>query len=232
MKDTDVEFISDRKLSRSIEVPKVEKLEHRVADRNARYRIEEEMLRACVSEGMSREQIMDHMEINNSQLTTIEKRLLANDGQRTLSMSTAQRYYQYFLKQEQCVRDLDYFVELTCDAVNKWKDAAEKLGSFDIARKTIGAMPSIQGAVIAVKAKSDIYDRTIKMGQELGIIAKRAKEIRVSGQLNLAALPTEQLKKVLEKKLDQFDKLVSEGKLPENYIKMLKGDVDEGECIR
>ena len=131
------------------------------------------------------------------------------------------------MRQEQCVRDLDYFISITCQAIKDWNDTAKAYNSTRAAKKMLGAAPSMQGAVLAVKAKSDIYDKTLKMGQEMGIIQKRAKEIRVSGQLNLAALPTEQLRETLARKLSQFEQLVQKGKLPKTYIKMLKEKTDD-----
>lgn len=222
----------DRKRSRAIAVPKRQAELSGSEDptnRRKRHRIEEELLRACIAEGMSREDIAAVMQLRDDQIATIEKRLLSNDGQRQLTLSTAHRYYIYCLQQEQCVRDLDYFVEASYQAIDAWNKAAKLYGSPGVARKVLGAAPSNQGAILAIKAKSEILDRTIKMGQDMGIIQKRAKEVRVSGQLNLAALPTEQLKKTLQKKLNQFEELVGKGKLPKQYIKMLEGKNDVGE---
>jgi hypothetical protein len=221
-----LEPVADRRRSRTIKVPKkvVEpgKKDEAVTARNKRQRIEEELLRACFAEGMQREEVMRLMDITEFQLAAIEKRLLANDGQRHLSMTAAHRYYIYALQQEQCVHDLDGFIQEAYDSIHNWNEAAKLYGSPGAARKVLGAAPSNQSAILAIKAKSEILDRTIKMGQEMGIIQKRAKEVRVSGQLNLAALPTEQLKKELSKKLDQFQELVGKGTVPDTYKRMLE----------
>jgi hypothetical protein len=85
---------------------------------------------------------------------------------------------------------------------------------------------------MAIKAKSDIFDRVIKTGQEMGIIEKRAKEMRVSGQINLAALPTERLKLLLQKRMQAFESLVKTGTLPAAFNKMLPpstGVIDDDE---
>jgi len=221
----------DRKRSTVITVPKNQPNSDRPAIRKAKHRIEEEMLRACLSEGMTREDIMVVMSLNESQVATIEKRLLANDGQKRLAMTTAHRYYVYCLQQEQCIRDLDYFVDETYRAIRNWNDAAKIYGSPGVARKILGNVPSTQSAVIAIKAKSDILERTIKTGQDMGVIQKRAKEVRLSGQINLAALPTEQLRKTLQKKMNQFEELVGKGTIPKMYIKMLEQGNDGRESV-
>lgn len=221
----------DRKRSSIITVPEKQSSNERPIIRKTRHRIEEELLRACFSEGMTREEIMVLMGLNDSQVATVEKRLLANDGQKRLAMTTAHRYYVYCLQQEQCIRDLDYFVEQTYRAIKNWNDAAKAYGTPGVARKVLGNAPSQQAAVIAIKAKSDIFDRTIKIGQDMGVIQKRAKEVRVSGQVNLAALPTEQLRKTLQKKLSQFEELVGKGTLPKMYIKMLEQGNDGRESV-
>jgi len=222
----------DRKRSRIIKVPKRQvplgAKDEKPFDRRKRMRIEEELLRACLAEGMTREDIMAVMDIRDDQLVAIEKRLLANDGQKRLTMSTAHLYYVYCLQQEQCLRDLDFFVDESYQSIANWNKAAKLYGSPGVARKVLGAAPNNQAAILAIKAKSEILDRTIKMGQDMGIIQKRAKEIRVSGDINLAALPTEQLRHVLQKKLSQFDQLVEQGELPKTYINMLEGRVDDG----
>lgn len=221
----------DRKRSNIIKPPPRTPEDTRPIIRKTRQRIEEELLRACIAEGMNREEIMVVMNLREDQIAIIEKRLLANDGQKQLAMTTAHRYYVYTLQQEQCLRDLDYFVEETYRSIKNWNNAARLYGSPGVARKILGTAPSPQAAVIAIKAKSEILDRTIKTGQDMGVIQKRAKEVRVSGQLNLAALPTEQLRKTLQKKLSQFDELVAKGTLPKMYINMLEQGNDGRESV-
>lgn len=221
----------DRKRSRLIKPPERSEADTRPIIRKTRQRIEEELLRACIAEGMNREEIMIVMGLRDDQVSVIEKRLLANDGQKQLAMTTAHRYYVYCLQQEQCIRDLDYFVEETYQSIKNWNKAAKLYGSPGVARKILGSAPSTQAAVIAIKAKSEIFERTIKTGQDMGVIQKRAKEIRVSGQVNLAALPTEQLRKTLQKKLSQFEELVDKGTLPKMYVKMLEQGNDGRESV-
>jgi hypothetical protein len=195
------------------------------------------MFRACVAEGLTKEDIIRVMQISDGSFVAIEKRVLANDGQRFLSKSSAHRYYEYCLQQEQCARDLDYFVQATYESVRAWQEAVRATGNLQpgeklVARKGLGPMPSPQAAILAIKARSEILDRVVKTGQDMGIIEKRARELRLSGQINLAALPTEKLRVFLEKKLNEMQKLVDKGDIPPTFRKMLKGQVagtDDGE---
>jgi hypothetical protein len=185
-----------------------------------RKQVEEEMMRVCISEGMTKHEIQTLMKISDAKYSLIEKRLIAEDGNTFLTKSSAHRYYEYMLRQEQNLRDLDFFVQSIHDEMQEWKEN-KRTNGFK------GKGPQIHPAIVAIKAKSDILERTIKAGQDLGIINKRAKEIRVSGQLNLAALPTEQLRVELQRKLDDFHNLTRKGTLPPVYRKMLGGPISE-----
>jgi len=187
-----------------------------------RWRVEEAMLRACVAEGMSRDQIKDTMNLNDHSLGIIEKRLLANDGQLVNNQSTSHKFYIYTLQQEQCARDLEYVLQLIIGDMENWNSAMSKLArNEDFDPRDMPSKPSPQAAVMAIRAKSEIYDKTIKTGQEMGIIEKRARELRLSGNLNLSALSTEELKNTLDKKLKDFHGLVGNGKLPAVYQRLI-----------
>jgi hypothetical protein len=202
-----------RHLSNSISIP-VKSSDDQRSDTIRRWRVEESMLRACISEGMSRDQIKEVMSLNEHGIGVIEKRLLANDGQIALNQSTAHRFYNYTLQQEQCVRDLEYIISMIVAEMEQSRDFSGE-GEFN---KRL----SPQAAIIAIKAKSEILDKVVKTGQDMGIIEKRARELRVSGNLNLATLSTDDLKKTLSDKLDEFQKLVGTGKLPSVYERLIR----------
>jgi hypothetical protein len=222
-----VKLPKNRKMSEVLGKP-VKHPEESKLDTKRRWRMEEELLRACISEGMSRSQIRKTIGVRETELCQIEKRLLANEGQPFINQSTAHRFYTYTLQQEQCVRDLEHVLSIIMSEMDLWATAYKKKvesGDDEDDEEGSGRLPpkpSSQAAVMAIKAKSELFDRTIKMGQELGLIEKRAKELRVSGNLNLAALPTEELRIVLSKKLKEFEKLVGEGKLPTVYERMIQ----------
>jgi hypothetical protein len=210
--------------------PRKAQADEKRSETKSRWRAEEELLRACISEGMTRTNMKQVMSMNERELAEVERRLLANEGQPFINQSTAHRYFTYALQQEQSLRDLEFLLDNIMQEVQLWHEAYEaKVKSkvtdedLDDESSKLPPKPSMQAAIMAIKAKSDIFERTIKMGQDLGLIEKRAKEMRVSGNLNLAALPTEELRTVLNKKLKEFEKLVDEGSLPTVYKKMIQG---------
>ena len=221
----DNESIKHRHKTKTIDKPTKTSNEN-IASLSRRRRIEEEMLRACFAEGMTRSEIYLAMNVSEATLNAIEKRLIANDGQRFLSQSTAHRYYLYCLQQEQCVKDLDFFVGVIHDAIQQWSDDQKANKDSKI------QPPNAQAAIIAIRAKSDIFDRVVKTGQEMGIIERRAKELRVSGQINLAALPTDKLKRLLVKRMDDMQKLVKSGKIPTAFTNMLPPRDEDNERTR
>jgi hypothetical protein len=223
-----VRIPTHRKLSEVLEVPeRGNSLAETKAGTVRRWRLEEELLRACLAEGMTRTYIKKILGVGDKDLGVIEKRLLANEGQPFINQSTAHRFFTYTLQQEQCVRDLEYVLSSIIAEMDMWNEAYQnrlndESDDEDGSSKPMPPKPSAQAAIMAIKAKSEIHDRTIRMGQDLGLIEKRAKELRVSGNLNLAALPTEELRVVLDKKLKEFQALVGEGRLPTVYERMIK----------
>lgn len=175
-----------------------------------------EMLRACISEGMTRSEIARIMRLERAELAALERKLIVDDAHPFLGIPGPHRYYTFVLQQEQCVRDLDFYIDAAYENVRSWRQMLQNLPENDEASRMrmIRDFPSYQSAIAAIRAKSDIMERIIKMGQEMGVIEKRAKEMRVSGQVNLAALPTEMLREELQKKLEQLQNLVEQKQTP------------------
>ena len=161
-------------------------------------------MRAFLAEGLSREDIKDRLGINDKVYDEIELNLLESEGAKFTNMGTAHRYYIYMLRMEQLVRELDQFTRLHMD---------------DDPRKS--------GVVGAIKAKANIYDNLMKMGQELGIIAKRARELRVLGEINLVALPNEEIRQLYEERMAWFDSVMrGTPELPPAYRNILQSAVE------
>jgi len=165
-------------------------------------------LRAFIAEGLSRAEIMERMGIDDARVyDKLEYRLMESDGARFVQMGTAHRYYIHSLRIEQLVRELDQFVR------THMKDDPRK-----------------SGVVGAIKAKAQFYKDLVVMGQELGIIDKRAKELRVLGEINLGVLPTEELGELLEKRLAWFkDVMTPPQKLPSAHGNILERSVEQVE---
>lgn len=205
-------IIPDRKRSRAIknEDGSLKKVEDGLFS-NAKI----EMLRACLAEGMSRGEIARTMNLSRTELSALERKLMTDDAYPFLSVPAPHRYYTFVLQQEQCIRDLDFYIDAAYENVRSWREMLREIPPDDehTRRQMIKEFPNYQAAIAAVRAKSDILERVVKVGQDMGVIEKRPKEMRVSGQLNLAALPTEVLKEELQKKLDQLQNIVERRKV-------------------
>ena len=160
----------------------------------------------CIAEGLTRDEIMVRMRLTDVEFDKIERRVLETDAARFTAMGTAHRYYMYSLRQEQCAHELDRLIE-----ENRGNDGF-----------------SSTAMVAAIKAKSQIIENTMKMGQELGIIAKRSREIRVVGQVNLATMSNDELHAMYEDMLGKFAGMVdSHRQLPGHFQKMLDAPYED-----
>lgn len=156
-------------------------------------------LRIFIAEGLSREEIKTRLNIDDAIFDRVEAELLSSDGAKFTAMGTAHRYYYYMLRMEQAARELDAYINMH-----------------------IAEDPKTTGIVGAIKAKTQIHKDVMVMGQELGIINKRAKELRVLGELNLNVMPTDELKLLYEQKMAEFNAIVQGTKtLPAAYAQIL-----------
>jgi hypothetical protein len=161
-------------------------------------------MRAFLAEGLSREEIKERLDVKDKVYDEIEMRLLESEGAKFTSMGTAQRYYHYMLRNEQFIRELDQFTRLHME---------------DDPRKS--------GVVGAIKAKAQLTENLMKMGQDLGIISKRAKEIRVLGEINLVTLPNDEIQKLYEERMSWFQSVMQgTPSLPPAYNNILKRAVE------
>jgi len=164
------------------------------------YRSAVTYLRAFIAEGLSREEIKSRLGIDDSIFDQVEARLLEHDGSKFAEMGTAHRYYYYMLRMEQCSRELDDFIN-----------------------SHMSADPKTSGVVGAIKAKAQIYKDVMTMGQDLGIVKKRARDIRVLGELNLTVMPTDELRDLFRERMQWFEDTIQEVKrLPDGYSNILK----------
>lgn len=157
-------------------------------------------LRAFIAEGRTTEEIKKLLNIDDRIYDELEAMLMEADGARFIHTSTAQRFYVYSLRMEHLSRQLDVFV-----------------------RMHMKEDPRKSGVVGAIKAQAQMLKDMMLMGQELGIINKRAKEVRVLGEINLAALPSVELQELFEERMKWFEKVVTPNpELPASYNNILQ----------
>ena len=161
-------------------------------------------LRAFLSEGLSREEIKKRLGIDDKIYDEVEMFLLETEASKFTNMGTAHRYYVHMLRVEQCIRELDQFT-----------------------RTHMEDDPKRSGVVGAIKTKASLYESLMKMGQDLGIIQKRAKEIRVLGEINLVALPNEELRQLYQERMSWFQSVMQgTPNLPPAYANILKNAIE------
>ena len=156
-------------------------------------------MRAFLAEGLSQDEIKERLGVTDYIYDRVEQYLFDTEATKVSNFGSSRHYYLYLLRMEYAARQLDRYIEKHMD------DAT-------------GA-----GVVSAIKAKAGLYGDVIKMGQDLGIVSKRAKELRMYGNINLATLDTDELQELMLSKMKSFADLVSpKAALPDAYNTMLK----------
>jgi hypothetical protein len=102
--------------------------------------------------------------------------------------SAEDTFVDYVLRQEGCIRDLN-----------------DLIPTLQQGEKTMAA------AVTAIKVKSDIFERVIKMGQDLDIVAKAPKRLEhmVVDGIDVSSMTDANLRETVLKTLSRFQKLAS-----------------------
>ncbi len=188
-----------------------------------------ELFKAALAEGLDKREIKKILGLREDVFEKIEKKVINEDGQVEISKASPYRFYEYLQRQEKCIRDLEFFTNKVDEEIAFYQDAQQKYLEGELMKPPSGR-PNIQAGIMAIKARSEILDKMIKTGQDLGIVEKRAKELRVLGNINLAALPTEELKALLTKKMGEMGDLTKKEKLPGVYRKMLTAQVKNNQA--
>lgn len=117
--------------------------------------------RACVALNYSRDEVLEQTGWSLQWLMTIEEYVEKEDRETFEKRDPRLVFADYRQRQLQCARELEDLTEVYRRS------------------KQFSAM------VNAIKARSDILDKILKTGQDLGIIEKKAKKLEVSGGLNV-----------------------------------------------
>lgn len=144
---------------------------------------------ALLVEGMSEEEARDSLCRTEAKFTegrypAVKECMFALQAELLQSQSTERVYAEYVLRQLQNVYELT-------DAVEKAKGK--------------GNTPVIVGAV---RARGEIWDRLIKVGQEFGVLERKPEEKRIIAGVMVANLSDVQLRQAITSELSGLDKLV------------------------
>ena len=196
-----VSQVVERNLSSLQDLPPLEKYKTGMTERKrdswfSRARL---YLRAFLAEGLTREECKTRLNLNDSMYDRLENELIETDAEKLCSMSIPQKYYIYMLQMEHVIRQLDYQIS-----------------------STIGDPDKTASVVTALKAKANFFKEMITVGQDLGVVAKRAKDTRVLGEIVLTRLDTDELQELMLEKMRQFTELVeAPPALPNAFEQML-----------
>lgn len=164
-------------------------------------------VRAFLSDGLDREEIMERLRIDERTYDVIERAIMETHGARFCKMSNAHRYYLFSLRMEGLARQLDEFVD-----------------------RHIDEDPRKSNVVGAIKAKKEIFNDVVRVGQELGVIKQQPKALRMYGDINLAVMPNDQLTVLVKDQMERFSTIVQNvPQLPAAFDRMLSNVTNDEE---
>jgi len=135
--------------------------------------------------------VVGEMGLESGEWEELKREALVEEGRRLASRSKEEVYAQYVLAQSACVRDL-----------------------LVVGSKDLKPNASKAAWVSAIKARSEIFDRVIRMGQELGLIEKREVEGGKGTSVNvgvvLSGLSDGELRGEVVRELGNLNKIVEE----------------------
>lgn len=83
--------------------------------------------------------------------------------------------------------------------------AAAELMDIALEFKNSRQYPSL---VSAIKTRSDILDKIIKVGQDLGVINRSAKEVNINQNMNIQSMSISELKVTMKKELSDMKEMI------------------------
>lgn len=153
------------------------------AQRRNRKRVAE--LLAKLAEGMTDDVARAELDVSPARYERLKQEVLALEGERLRTTPTEHTYIQYCLAQMGCIKDL---TDLLAEAKKQNNSNA---------------------GVGAIRARSDIYDKLIKTGQEFGILEKKPEEKRIVAGVIVAQLSNDQLKQAITSAIGSLNDMVS-----------------------
>jgi hypothetical protein len=151
-------------------------------------------------------ELKTHLALGESDLDIAEAMGLDADRYRSLKLqmynrertdlgkTTEEFYIDYRLRQEGVIAELDRMVRYyTPQAVKVEEGGDNTMMADQFSAQRYGGQPS--AIVGALRAKSDILDKIVKVGQEFGILEKIPEKKQVIGGFAIAQLSTEDLRR-------------------------------------
>jgi len=150
-------------------------------------------IKALMALGLEEWEIADKLELDWEQYNDIKKEMYRWEVSDLYDRPTEEHYLNYVIKQHGCLKDLDALIE-ACSNSTLASDNQTKLG--------------------AIRAKSDILDKVVKMGQEFNILEKAPERKQVVAGVVVAQLNNEDLKKAIAAELASANELIEKYRRP------------------
>jgi len=154
-------------------------------------------LLAHLGEGMSDAEARDAMGLEQDQFDRLKRKLYELEGDRLRNRPVEEVFIDYAIEQRACLKALD------------------DLGD-------VFAPGQLAARVGAIRAKSDIVDKIVKFGQDIGLIDKRPEEKRILAGVMVSDMSNKQLRSMITSELSNLNSLI--GKYGEQSIM----DMDPG----
>lgn len=142
-------------------------------------------IKRLMGKGWTDEEVIDHLEIRPSNFVQYKKQIAETDRAIFTNMDSVGVFSDYCLKMRQLVKELD-------DVKMKFKSHHQ-----------------YTALVAAIKQKKEIYDSVIKMGQDFGFIEKKAKELKLKGELSFVTMTEDEVKGEIQAEVKRMNNLLT-----------------------
>lgn len=163
-------------------------------------------LKAHLALGKSDADIAEEMELDGDDFRRLKNEMYRREKAELQGKSTEEFYIEYRFRQEGVIAELDRMVNFYAPQKIEVSESGGKMMVDEYHANRYGGQPS--AIVGALKAKSDIIDRIVKVGQEFGILEKAPEKKLIVGGIAVANMPTEDLRKTIVGAVTDLKKLM------------------------
>jgi hypothetical protein len=143
-------------------------------------------IKRMIGEGKSDRMIAEELGLNAARYNELKRELFRQETADLYSKSTEDVYLEYKWQQNRCIEDLDRMIA-DIDGDSKQQNAL----------------------VGAIKARSEIIDKIVKVGQEMGVLERAPEKKLVIHGHAVAQLPDAELRKLIANELQGLQSIVS-----------------------
>lgn len=155
------------------------------ADRERELRKQVAQLMALYAEGCNDDESLALMGLSPARFVRVKKALFDQEAERLAATPTEHTFVQYVLDQTACIKDLTDLL----------KEAKKQKNS--------------NAGVGAIRARSDIYDKIVRTGQEFGLLEKKPEERRIVAGVMVAQLTNDQLRQAITGAISNLNEMVA-----------------------